>query len=259
VKILAEQIWNELKDRLGNLILLTAADSSHDMALRLIEQMDNEEMALAPTLFLVQRQGHGHGRAGRSWSSPRGGLYLSWLCSGLTAEQIAQMPMLSAAAAFTAVSELGIAGLRIKWPNDLLIAGKKLAGLLVHARQSEMTWLTVGLGVNLEQVPELDGPALHPPTALAEHLPLRQWREWAYEITTSFVNQLHANLEAPGTAIAYWREHLVHQPGESMTVRLGSGDLEQGAFAGLTEEGFLRLATASGEQVITSGDVVETG
>jgi BirA family biotin operon repressor/biotin-[acetyl-CoA-carboxylase] ligase len=229
------------------------------MALRLIAQMDDEEMELPPTLVLVRRQAHGHGRAGRSWSSPQGGLYLSWICSGLSAEQIAQMPMLTAAAAFAAVAELGIEELRIKWPNDLLIADKKLAGLLVHARQSEMTWLTVGLGVNIEQAPELDVPALHPPTALAAHLPRKEWREWAFTITTGFVNQLHSNLEAPEAAIAYWREHLVHQPGEAMTVRLGSGSLEQGAFAGLTEEGFLRLATADGEQVITSGDLVETG
>lgn len=259
MKILAEQLWNELQSHLGNLVLLTVADSTHDMALRLIAQMDEEDMALAPTLVLVRRQAHGHGRAGRSWSSPEGGLYLSWLCSGLTAEQIAQMPMLTAAAAFAAVDDLGIERLQIKWPNDLLIEDKKLAGLLVHARQSEMSWLTVGLGINIALVPALVEPVLHPPTAIAAHLPHREWHELALSITTGFVNQLHSNLEAPEAAIAFWREHLVHQPGEEMTVRLGSGSLEKGAFAGLTEEGFLRLATAEGEQIITSGDLVETG
>lgn len=258
MKNLVEQLWSELKSQVGNIVYMDAVDSSHAMAVRLISQMDEESMALDPTLVLVYSQSQGRGRGGRSWSSPGGGLYLNWLSSDLDRQRISQMPMLAAAAAHLVVSQLGIAGLGIKWPNDLLMNGKKLAGLLVHARQGEMVWTTVGLGINLDQTPKLADPGPHPPTSLAEHLPPESWKTWVHKITTGFISQLLRNLAEPDSALAHWRKSLIHSPGEEMSVRLGSGSIEHGTFVGLTSEGFLRLRGERGEQVITSGDVVET-
>ncbi len=97
------------------------------------------------------------GRAGRSWFSPPGGLYLSWLAAKLAPETVAQLPMIAAAATHEALVRLGIEGAVIKWPNDLLVDGRKLAGLLFHARHGATTWAVVSVGINLKQAPSIPG------------------------------------------------------------------------------------------------------
>ena len=146
----------ELAKHVENLVLFDVTDSTHALARKIIVGMDDESQRLGATLILTDRQDKGEGRGGRCWESPTGGLYMSWLRSGIKAETIARLPMLAAAAAHDAITRIGVSDARIKWPNDILVNGRKLAGILVFARHGDTTWVTVGLGVNLETVPDVD-------------------------------------------------------------------------------------------------------
>jgi BirA family biotin operon repressor/biotin-[acetyl-CoA-carboxylase] ligase len=106
--------------------------------------------AAAPLVVLADRQSRGQGQQGRPWSSPRGGV---WLSAALPwPEQAESAAALGLAVAVGLVRELESLGLavRIKWPNDLLIGDRKLAGLLPRLRRrgSKIAMARVGLGLN---------------------------------------------------------------------------------------------------------------
>jgi biotin-(acetyl-CoA carboxylase) ligase len=102
-----------------NLVFFDVTDSTHALARQIIAEMDDESQKLGATLILADRQDKGEGRGGRSWESPTGGLYMSWLRSGIKAETIAQLPMLAAAAAHHAISN----GRTTSWPTAARLPG----------------------------------------------------------------------------------------------------------------------------------------
>lgn len=232
-------------------------DSTHAVAIRLMEQVDSEGLTLRPTLLIADAQSAGVGRGRRQWVSPPGGLYLNWVAAGFSDEVVAFLPMLSAAAALSALTEIGVVGARIKWPNDILVDGRKLAGLLIHARRAATTVVTVGLGVNLRPVDPLPSDPIHQPTSLDEILGSDRPVGVEAALVVGFVRRLVAFLADPAPALVLWRDGLVHRTGDPLTVRLASGATESGSFAGLTIEGFLELQQDDGIRVITGGDVIE--
>lgn len=240
-----------------NVVLLEVTDSTHALARELISDMDDEEQRLAATVIIADRQEHGEGRAGRTWASPSGGLYLNWLQSDLESDTIAKLPMLAAVAAQAAVTDIGIAGARIKWPNDLLVGGRKLAGLLVFARHGKPTWTTVGLGVNVISCPRLGGPHAIPATCIADLLGDDDTGSWREQIACSFVNRLTESLSDPAPAIALWRKLLIQVPGDAVKLRLASGTVLEGTIVGIENEGYLRIRVGDEERVVTGGDLIE--
>jgi len=241
-----------------NLVLFKITGSTHALARTLIAEMDDEQQNLGSTLILADRQDGGEGRGNREWESPAGGLYMSWLRSGLTTETIAQLPMLAAAAAHAAVTGIGVPNARIKWPNDILVNGSKLAGLLVFARHGETSWVTIGLGVNLETAPIIDSGDALPATSVADHVAEGDVESWRHDIVCTFVTELDHSIADPKPALEIWRSLLIQQPGDSITVRLASGKAVSGTLVDLSEEGFLRIRSNGKERVITGGDIIES-
>jgi BirA family biotin operon repressor/biotin-[acetyl-CoA-carboxylase] ligase len=258
VKALAEQVASALEQVVDNVILFEEVDSTHAVALRLIDQVDNEGLRLRPTVVLAGAQSRGTGRGDRRWVSPPGGLYLSWLSIGVRDEIVNRLPMLAAAAACTTLADAGVINARIKWPNDILVDDRKLAGILVHCRRGTANRVTVSLGVNIVPISEAVEAASRPPVSLAELIGADAAAASRAGIAAGFVRGLDASIADPEPALECWRRWLVHRPGDPIAVRVASGALESGRFAGLTEEGFLRLDQGSGERVISGGDVIES-
>ena len=239
------------------MVVLQSLDSTHAWALRLIEQVESEEIVLPTTMVIAFEQDHGHGRAGRLWESPQGGLYLSWIVAGLEAPTIALLPMIAAAAAHTAITAIGIDTAEIKWPNDILVGGRKLAGLLVHSRHGATNWATVGIGTNIDRAPTIRDGSTTEAVAIAELASNGDFQTWSETIVRIIAEELAAGVTSPMEHIGRWREHLHHRSGDEMVVR-GADDSEtRGRFAGLTDEGHLRLVINGVERVFSSGDVIE--
>ena len=253
-----DQLGDELDGLVDNVVHATDLDSTHLCALRLIEQLDTEGISMGTTVILADRQSAGSGRGGRSWVSPRGGLYLSWIQPRLEARVVGRLPLLAAVAAWHSLRSIEPLAVRIKWPNDLVIDGKKTAGLICHVRHSVDVLATVGLGVNGNETPTLSEPSLLPPTCLSEHLERDLPPDWRTTLAVSFVRNLYTAFEAPEAALELWLAQLVHDRGDELEVRLGSGATHRGTLIEVTPDGHLRLQTETGEILVTSGDVLES-
>ena len=253
----ARRLVASARPTIENVLVLENIDSTHACALRLIEQAEKEEIVLPTTLVVAGAQGQGQGRAGRKWISPQGGLYLSLIAANLDRQIITQLPMVAAAAAHEAVSRLGVEDLVIKWPNDLLVGDRKLAGLLVHARHGDTTWVTIGMGINLEKAPVLEGRETARATSVADLVPGGDYWSWAETVIAVLIDELLQGMVQPDAHIARWRECLYHRPGDPMVIRRGDGSRTCGLFSGLTVDGHLRLDVDGDEQIISTGDVIE--
>jgi BirA family biotin operon repressor/biotin-[acetyl-CoA-carboxylase] ligase len=132
--------------------------------------------APAGTAVLARRQGRGRGSRGREWSSPEGGLWLSVLWRGTgTAERAEGVQLLGIRTGLAAARAIEMAcpsvRVQLKWPNDILVDGRKVGGILCEAKwHGELTWVAIGIGLNvLNPAPTA---VRFPAATLASHCPL---------------------------------------------------------------------------------------
>jgi len=116
------------------------------------------------TVILARAQSAGRGRRARHWVSPSGNLYCSILVrpAQISSAVAAQYSFIAALATFDALIEVGAGhGLAVKWPNDLLLNQRKVAGILLESSltgERAIDWIVAGVGVNLISHPEIDAP-----------------------------------------------------------------------------------------------------
>jgi BirA family biotin operon repressor/biotin-[acetyl-CoA-carboxylase] ligase len=223
--------------------------STSDLVLRLAAAGEPEGLAV-----LGRRQTGGRGRDGRVWESPAGNMYLSVLLRPAgPAREAGRWSLLAAVALADALS--GFApdpgALALKWPNDVLLGGAKLAGLLCESAadaEGRLEWLVIGFGANLAVAPALEDRATAclgaiPPeqVAVAVLAALDRWRRaWMVE----GFGAIRSAWMARGPALD---QHLAMRGGLS------------GRYAGLAEDGSLLLATGGRVHAVASGEVSEAG
>jgi BirA family biotin operon repressor/biotin-[acetyl-CoA-carboxylase] ligase len=204
----------------------------------------------------AERQTAGRGRQGRAWVSPPGNLYASTLVRlRPTDPPAATLALVAAVAVEEAVSLYAFPGLRreraaIKWPNDLLLDGAKLAGILLERTDHAVV---IGTGVNLAHHPkDTDRPA----TSLAAHdiaVDPAPFLETLAEIFSRWLSRWR--MEGIGPIRDRWVEH-AHPAGTALTARLPDGSGIDGLFDRLDTDGALILRLADGtRRVIHAGDV----
>ena len=236
-------------------------DSTSNALRRLVEQGADVAEGL---LIWAETQTAGRGRAGRAWTSPPGNVYASFLIAAPAPAATPELGLLAGVAAAEAILDLprhNAAPPRVscKWPNDVLVEGAKVAGILPElvTGADGRSWVILGIGVNLVPV-ELAQP-LYPVTALSSH-----------HIETTPGHVLTVLSRALAGWLARWREEgfravreawlaLGPAQGTPVSVNLGlTADHERlhGTFAGLDADGALLLRTPEGERRILAGDVL---
>lgn len=243
-----------------NCLIFDQLDSTHLLARRLMQQSDEEDIPINPTLVVAESQTGGLGRAQRTWSSEPGGLYFNLVWAQTDPSHTALLPMLAAAAIHQAVSAVGVKNAGIKWPNDILVDGNKLGGILIHARHGARLLATVGSGINISSTPDLGGPDDQPgtqATSLADILGPGDDEDRATTLITTFLETFCDSLTAPQPSVDHWKAHLVHTKGESISVSTSAGIVISGTFAGVNPDGHLMIKTEEGVQTLTGGDIVE--
>jgi BirA family transcriptional regulator, biotin operon repressor / biotin---[acetyl-CoA-carboxylase] ligase len=200
----------------------------------------------------AERQSSGRGRQGREWHSPPGNLYASTLVRLSPGDPPAPSLALVAAVALHEVASVfaGGAPVEIKWPNDLLVAGAKLSGILLERLEDSVV---IGFGVNLADHPD-ETP--RPATSLASLGGAPDPALFLEALAESFGRWLG---RWRGEGLAPVRERWLaaaHQPGTALSTHTASGAWVEGLFDGLDESGALRLRLPDGSaQVIHAGDV----
>ena len=121
-----------------------------------------------PLWLSAGRQTAGRGRRGRSWESPLGNVSATYLfTTAKPPAEAAQVSFVAALAVWELARQAGpLHQITLKWPNDLLINGRKTAGILVESGQTPSgLWVAVGMGINLAVAPEPAPEAVIVPTS----------------------------------------------------------------------------------------------
>lgn len=206
-----------------------------------------------PFVVMADEQVAGRGRAGRKWVSLPDNLQCTLVFeSRLEMRHIGQYAFLVAVAMQTSMHALGIADISLKWPNDVLRAGKKIAGILIEVEQgdSNKPRLLVGMGVNITQAP--DGAAALNAQG-QKHITPRVFLDRFLDVFFPLKEQMENNGFAD--IRAQWLAH-AHGLGGLMQVRLPTHCFE-GVFEGLSDDGalYVRVAGETAPRVVYSGDV----
>lgn len=231
--------------------------STNDEALRLAETG-----APAGTVVWARAQSGGRGRSGRAWASPAGNAYFTLLLRpAVAATEAANLSFLTAVAVAEAFQVLLPAGRQVacKWPNDVLIDGKKAVGILLQSRLGTsglVEVLVIGIGTNVASKPEgTEWPA----TSLS-----------AEGAAAGVEEVVVAEVAALDRWLARWRRDgfgpireawLARAFGLGSRIRARTGTQElHGIFEGLDPSGALLLAGDDGKRhVITAGEVFPAG
>jgi len=236
------------------------------VALDICGSTNDEAKALARdgapegTLVWAKRQEAGRGRRGRSWISSEGNLFLSLILRpGVPPARAAQLSFVAAVAVAEMVSAHVPGIVRLKWPNDVLVAGAKIAGILLESEPAPqggpnggIDWLVLGIGVNVAASPDLADYA-------ATSILAAGGRE-------ASVQDILADLIS---RFSLWYERWLRQGfepvraawlnaaqgmGETVTVRL-PGESFSGRFMGLDATGEMLVAVDGGVRRVSTGDV----
>jgi BirA family biotin operon repressor/biotin-[acetyl-CoA-carboxylase] ligase len=198
--------------------------------------------------LIALEQSAGKGRQGRAWAGGEGNFFGSTLVELRPGDPPA--PTLSLAAGLALIEAMDVAAsglpLMLKWPNDLLLGGDKLGGVLLE-RSGER--IVAGFGVNLASAPELvDRKAASLKGAVAP-------KAFAPLLAASFARLLALWRSSEPDAIARAWQMRAHKPGALLTVHTGADEKLSGRFDGIEADGALRLRTDGGIEIVRAGDV----
>jgi BirA family biotin operon repressor/biotin-[acetyl-CoA-carboxylase] ligase len=221
-----------------------------------------EDGAPEGTVVIADAQAAGKGRRGRVWSSPEGvNLYCSVvLRPPIMPHEAPQLTFLSAVAVARAIEVTKVLKPEIKWPNDLLIDGKKVAGLLneMSAETDGINFVILGIGVNLNMSADQFPPDLrHPATSLLIESGSPVVRSRFAGIMLKELDKLYADflVSGFGPVRQEWQQRC-NANGRHVAVSDAGSDVVSGMFAGIDEDGALLVQNAEGGVLrILSGDV----
>lgn len=233
--------------------VLPRVASTNLIARKVVTECIENELSLPQAMIIAGEQFAGRGRNDRSWSSPAGkGIYATTLVTR-PARELQLVPLAIANIVATYLRATFGIDARIKWPNDVLVGGRKIAGILIEARlQEDRVYLLIGTGVNVEPVKDDVRPNAVAISEVAE----RDY--WDIEgATREFIHHLDHGLSHPfehAQVLNEWRELAVHQPGDRIHCVIGERTID-GTWSHIDEYGRAVLNTPAGVLAVSAGDL----
>lgn len=218
--------------------------STNDLAAILAEKHK------APLVVIARRQTAGRGRRGRSWISQDGNLFMS-LVFAAELKDLGQLVILSGLAVLRTVGFFAPqADVKVKWPNDVMVGGAKISGILFE-RGPENLWI-MGVGINIVSSPEHG--TMYPTCSLSS-LGAKVGREEVAEALLAQFDTLYEQWRRDGfSAIKKSWLDKAYKQGKKVTVKQDDKNKE-GIFLGIDDNGGLLLLTESGTERVLVGDV----
>ena len=242
-----------------DVVYLHVAESTQSVALSIAAKNESA----SGIVVIAERQEGGRGRLKRKWFSPKGGLWFSVLLRpNIPTSSITLIPFVAALAVREAIAKTTKLDPQLKWPNDVMISGKKVAGILVDigAEAELVNYAVVGIGVNAN----VDASALSGKISDMQGITSLQ-NELGHEVSTlellrHILENLEYNLdllarEGESQIISAWKRH-TDLIGRKVAVLQNGKVVHEGVAADLGRDGSLILEMESGNKItITSGDL----
>lgn len=199
----------------------------------------------------ADEQTAGRGRRGRVWQGLKGNLFFSLLLKFAT-EKLGELVIISAVSLYQSIKQIKPqADVLLKWPNDVLLNGAKVSGILLEKAAGD--YMVVGIGVNIEQSPRGED-MLYPATSLKEAKINVTGDDFLALYLRTFSNNINVlNTEGFESLRRFWNDN-AKAVGDEIVVRQEKKDL-QGIFRGIDEKANLLLEKDGKTDKITFGDV----
>ncbi len=224
---------------------LEETTSTNDAVLDLLEKVK------APCILSTKKQRAGRGRLGRKWQEADGNLYVSFAFP-VSEEDLGQVVILSAVAvAQTVRSFLKNAHIGVKWPNDVMVNNKKIAGILFEKGPRDY-WI-MGIGINVNTTPDIKNP-MYIATSFTQEM-VKEERLHVLKTLTKNFDRLMEEYKKEGFEKIQksWLDMAINR-GKKITVKQYHGEIS-GVFRGIDTQGRLLLQTPNGICKILTGDV----
>jgi BirA family biotin operon repressor/biotin-[acetyl-CoA-carboxylase] ligase len=239
---------------LESVAVIPRVASTNLIARRIVNECVANELSLPQGIIIAGEQFAGIGRNARRWSSPAGkGIYATTLLT-VSTDELPYVPLALANIVASFLADTFGLDARIKWPNDILVARRKIAGILIEARMhEEKALLIIGTGINVEQVDDDDRPNA---TSIAEATP-ESFRGIA-DATERFVLYLDRHLAERfdgDRVLDRWAQLTVHAEGDRIECALHDRNVV-GKWLGIDEHGRALILSGQKTIAISAGDLI---
>jgi BirA family biotin operon repressor/biotin-[acetyl-CoA-carboxylase] ligase len=207
------------------------------------------------SVILASAQTMGRGRSGREWCSPAGGFYASFLLKPSPPMSFA--PCVSLYAAVVVARLLKRAGIpsHVKWPNDVIVQGKKIAGIIAETGSFPESWFILGIGVNLTETPALPERKFLPAGSWAEFAPPPSAHNLLEDFLMEFDSNWKNRTDNPLAGAAADLREILWRRGKQVTLTAGD-ETVQGIIRQVDNNGSLVMITDGGERRFSSGELL---
>ncbi|EBA11468.1 biotin--acetyl-CoA-carboxylase ligase [Roseobacter sp. CCS2] len=234
-------------------VVLDTVDSTMAEAARRAKNLER------PTWIMAKTQTDARGRRGREWVVPEGNLNATLIFRPeATAAEAAKRSFLAANALYQALAiYVNVDKLALKWPNDVLLSGGKVAGILLESSGQGpfVDWLSIGIGVNLQHTPEGVTDTLFPPTSLADGGGgTVDPQDFLFTLADAYATQEAKLLRLGFDRIRDDWLASAARLGEVITARTTREEIT-GIFDSIDHDGNLVLITGTGPRAIPAADV----
>lgn len=240
--------------RIESLAVVPRVASTNLVARRIVAECIENELPLPQAMIIAGEQFAGRGRNARQWSSPAGkGIYATTMLT-CSAEELPLVPLEMANVVASYLR--GVFGIdaRIKWPNDILAGGRKIAGILIEARmQDERAHLLIGTGINVEPVHDDARPNAVSITEVSQ----REFHGIA-AATEAFIEHVDERLAQHferERVLDEWRSFAVHRAGDRIACVVGERTVS-GTWIGIDEHGRALLRDGADVVAVSAGDLI---
>ena len=237
-----------------SIAVMTRVSSTNGVAQRIVAECVANDLSLPQAMIIAGEQYAGRGRNQRTWSSPAGkGIYATTLLTR-SARDLPLVPLeMANIIALFLREQFGIDA-RLKWPNDVLADGRKIAGILIEARvQEDRAFLIIGTGVNVEPVSDGDRP-----NATSIHELAADRYDGIEAATLAFIEHVDAQLSRPlarDRVLGDWRSMTIHAPGDRITSIVNDRRIN-GTWSGIDDEGRALINDGSVTLAISAGELI---
>ena len=259
----SQDLFLRRSQRAAGLVVVELIDSTQVLARRIVDEYVREGSKAPEVDVVAWSQSAGRGRRrGRSWSSPAGaGVYATMIRWRDQRDWLLTLPLQAAVALCEKVNDYVGGRCRLKWPNDLLLDGEKLGGLLIDAvTYGEAAPIAiVSFGVNLHA--EAVSAAGTGSTSIAGSAGTGEAPTLS-QLTVELLGAVHEEMASDVSTsliLERYQELSSHEPGDVLRCLVGDGDTLEGRFLGFDEHGFLRLDVAGEERLVSTGEILDGG